>query len=206
MARTNSVRAAILVAGLAFGMWPAAAQANVIVNPGFEAPGLPANSWSVFGAIPGWTTVSGSGIEIQYNAAGAPHSGNQLVELDSFGNSGMAQSVVTLPGDGYTLSFWYSPRPGVSAVSNQIQVWWDGGLLATITGVGGGATSWTQYSYTVLGSAALSTELRFVAVGTSDSLGGYLDDVSVENVPEPGTLLLLGSGLTGMALRRRRRA
>jgi hypothetical protein len=39
---------------------------------------------------------------------------------------------------------------------------------------------------------------------TSDNFGSVVAEVDV--VPEPGTLLLIGTGLTGMALRRRRRS
>ena len=34
----------------------------------------------------------------------------------------------------------------------------------------------------------------------------YFDNVKLEAVPEPATLLLVGSGLTGLALRRRRKS
>lgn len=204
------LRVSLLVAGFIVCLWPSPARANLIVNGDFEVPNLVGTGFAIYpgvGPVTGWASSVGGGIEIQYgNVAGLAHSLDQLVELDSTSNSNMFQDVATTPGQGYTLSFWYSPRPGQPASTNPVEVYWDGVLLDTRTGVGGPNTVWTQFSYTVYGSVGPDTRLLFLAVGTSDSLGGYLDDVALEAaVPEPGTLLLVGSGLAVLARRRSRR-
>jgi hypothetical protein len=185
---------------------PVAAHANLIVNGGFEDPNIPTPSWSVFGSITGWSTTFGSGIEIQDNVAGAPFEGQQFVELDSYGNSGMAQSVATVLNQLYSLSFAYSPRPNVGSGSNYIELWIDGVLVDSFTAGGGSTTAWGIRSYSVTGDG--STSIEFRAAGTSDSYGGYLDDVRLTAaVPEPGSLALGGVALTALAfLRRRKRA
>src|SRR5262245_23078370 len=103
-------RTAILAAWMALGM-SGSAQANLIVNPGFEdpVPGLPPppapSGVLALSVIPGWTAITdgtGGGIEIQYRAVvGPPHSGDNLVELDSTENSGMFQDIAVNPGQTY---------------------------------------------------------------------------------------------------------
>jgi len=44
-----------------------------------------------------------------------------------------------------------------------------------------------------------------MATGNNDSLGGYIDAVSLTPVPDPATMLLFGSGLIGLASALRRK-
>jgi hypothetical protein len=179
---------------------------NLIVNGGFEDPTIGTGSYYINPTIPGWTSDMGAGIEIQRWVAGTPYEGQQFVELDSYNSSNMFQDIATDSGKTYQLSFAYSPRPGVGAYSNNINIYWDGNLLDSLTGNGAGDTQWTVHSYAVEASGQL-TRLEFRDMGISDSLGGYLDDVQLtcNAVPAPGALLLgsMGMGLVGWLRRSR---
>jgi hypothetical protein len=185
------------------------ARANLITNPGFELPNIGSGTFSILASIPGWTAFGLSGIEIQDHVAGSPFEGGQHVELDSNANSGMSQIIATTPGTAYDLSVAYSPRPGVAASSNGVQIFWDSVPVATLlaSGIGLPDTAWTVHHFLVTATGT-SSSLQFLAVGTSDSLGGYLDAVGLVAVSEPVSLSLLGLGLSLVALvggRRRKR-
>ena len=132
---------------LGFSTYTHADTTELVTNGSFEDPDIPSSSFDIFGAITGWTSTIGAGIEIQDNVAGAPGAGNgdQFVELDSNNNSNMIQTLTTEEDEDYILTFDYSPRCNVSAESNGIEVYWDGNLIATIAVVGLACTVTDSY-------------------------------------------------------------
>ena len=178
---------------------------NIVVNSSFELPALSNPSWSPFSTIPGWSLASGPAIEVQNHVAGNPFDGNQFVELDSTAESAIFQELPTIAGVQYYLSFAFSPRPGVAV--NSMGVLWGGSPVTTVNATGTGLldTSWTVYTFTVLATQT-TTRLQFSGLGPSDTLGEYVDAVSVETTPEPSSVLLCFGGLLFAAARYRKHA
>ena len=208
LARTQTIKKLLITAALLASLGAAQAADNLVVDGSFEARSQATGSWNVYDTLPGWSTVSGSGIELRNQVAGNAFDGHNFVELDSYDNSGMAQTVATAAGSFYALSFEYSARAGVAAASNGIEVLWNGASVASVTadGIGRSGNDWRLFSYIVLGSG--SDVLTFRAIGTNDGLGGSLDAVAITAVPEPSTYAMMAAGLAlvGVALRRRRSA
>lgn len=188
---------------------------ELITNGGFENPEPTANGgqWQVYpdGTLTSWDVVAGSGLEIQENGAvpgAVAHGGDQLAELDSHtpGSpaSAIEQKIDTVPGQKYRLTFWHSPRPGNgpntdNAVMLSVLVTSNSGVLVNQT-VGtiseGATTSWTQHTFDFV-ALDNKTTVRFTDAGSQqDTLGGFIDDVSVVKLNCPTDTYTLTKGGT----------
>ncbi len=170
---------------------------ELVDNGGFETPVVTDNGgqWQVYPTgIQGWSVVSGAGLEIQRGGvAGNPHSGQQLVEMDSDNPSTIRQTISTVPGQKYRLSFWYSPRPNVPSGDNAV------GVTVTVVSnnttlvsqtvgsgdAGGSQTTWTLKTFEFIAQSA-TTDVTFSDQGNNpNGYGGYIDDVSVQALSCP---------------------
>jgi len=159
---------------------------NIVNNPSFENPQIaPGGFVSLpLNGLPGWTgllvqpdTCNIEGLDLLNNFDGLLASaGNQFVELDAECNTVVIQDLVTVPGL-YVLSYDYSPRPGVDAASNLMNVYYDGVQINSVStsGVGLTNTAWTTYSQLVTATGA--DQIAFESLGTSDAQGALLDNV-----------------------------
>ncbi|MCX6761201.1 MAG: TasA family protein [Candidatus Nealsonbacteria bacterium] len=164
---------------------------NLIVNGGFETPNVSTGGWAIFpdGSLTSWNVKSGAGLEIQDHAAGDPHLGDQLAELDSNNSSAISQNIATVAGGQYRLRFWYSPRPNRPAGDNTIdyfvKVVSDDSVIVSgvigATAVGGSNTTWQEYVYNFIATSN-NTKIMFSDAGFNNSYGGYLDDISVKGL------------------------
>ncbi len=181
-------------------------QVNLLANGGFESPEVTNGAlWDIFSTSPAlaWVVEWMNGadapevasLELHEGVNGwTPAGGDQHAELDSdwqgpAGTSGenasvaISQTVQTIAGKEYSLSWKFSPRPNTSEYQNVLEVLVDGVVKKTNTGTGGSNTSWTADNYVFTGTGALVT-VTFQDAGLGNSEGTFLDDVSL-NCREP---------------------
>lgn len=194
-------------------------RASLITNGDFETFQLKGKQWRVLPSIDGWTTTMGPGIEIQRNTVVKAQSGNQYVELDSHdqlrqgGNSALTQSVATDIGHHYLLSFYYLPRTNHGNNDNGLAVYWDdlateldnfdpvNAIFAIDNMTRKDMREWTQYTVKLQATSDLMA-LSFGGTGLNNTLGAFIDNVSLNKIPEPGTLAMLGMALAILLLNR----
>jgi hypothetical protein len=206
------MRTRILIAALlSFATASITAKAsNLVSNPNFAStnyqfPGY-ANSPAGNNQIVGWTAVSGGATG--FNTSGFWNNGTVPTGINSVGFIQVSGSLSTLltgliAGDTYSLSFLDNSRSS------------DGGCCdaaPTFTTTVNGVTVVGPTSVTSVGGSNSfnSASTTFVAAGSNETLeflsntGGadgtvLFTDVSVAATPEPSSLIMLGTGLAGLA-------
>jgi hypothetical protein len=144
--------------GLSVAALATIANANLITNGSFEDPDV-GGGWGLFTTIPGWTAVGTFPIEIGHASVYGVTNNHldQVMEMDSTGNSIVQQILGTSTGTSYDLAFGVARRSGVSATDCRVEVYWNGGLLTTIDR----STCWAAYRDRPSSSAAAAPKTRW---------------------------------------------
>ena len=178
----------VAVAVLAFTVSaPMTFAQNLVQNGSFESGDF--TNWNVNGLE---LVVSGP-----FSAYNAAQDGSWYSVWGNIGSDGtISQSFADTAGQHYDFSFWMA---SVGDSPSHFAAFWDGtALLDQSDPSTGGA--WQQFSFDVVGTG--NDTITFA--GQDDPAWIALDNVSVTpqggtSVPEPSSLLLMGSGVLGLA-------
>src|SRR5260370_1024575 len=201
--RPRNLITSILIFGACLVNMQSTARANLITDPGFET----AVNTTFTGAIgDGWNALQGT-IAILNNSQsfGAAHSGVQFADLDYAGAvNQLSQTLATVAGQAYTISFWLSDDVGGNPFSVSF------GVTSLFSGntpaLGSGNYEFLTFDTVASGS---STDLTFTSQYTfkGGGVGAAISDVSLTptGVPAPATwtMVLAAAGLLALASVRR---
>ncbi len=155
---------------------------ELVVNGSFESPSV-AGAWvqrapgTTFG---GWSVDNiGQGV-VHVASYGSPLTpfGLQSVELNFFVQGGISQTLATLPGRDYTLSFELAGQNNAGPDVKQMRIDWGGSPLATVSwAISTSHGLWEHHEFVVRATDP-STVLHFFGLTNVDG-GPYIDNVSV---------------------------
>lgn len=192
----------LTVATLMVMTLPSFAHANLLSNAGFEngtysEDGQPTSWWE---GTNGWSSWK----------SGTGHTGTKWVNAGT-GSTGpfahWGQDVAGISaGTQYTLSAYLKTENwGVPVARLQVEFKDSGSALLrtdyvdVLTGING---TWTEYSMTTAAAPSGTTRANFMLLGNNGTVD--FDDVNADVIPEPISLLLLGSGLVGLFVLRKK--
>lgn len=193
------------------------ASASTLVNGRFET-----------GDFTGWTTSAASGAYWQVVAGAdnqngyvtSPTEGTYMAKIygggyNSFKSNRLSQTFSVANGNALSFDYiFFAPDyPFYECPGFEVDLTLNGSTTNILSindpGVGTQVIGWNNFSYDLEGYTGL-IGLDFYCGNTYDDAltpWAYIGGVEASSVPEPATLLLLGSGLVGMAggIRKKRR-
>jgi len=196
----------ILLTVLTLVLSASIANANIVANGSFESPT----------GLASWTTVTpdnwtGSNVDL-INGYYPAEDGKQCLDLNALVPGSIEQTLTTVSGNWYEISFWMAANAAGGPDPKTLDVSWGNDTMSFSHPQD---QTWTNFKWNVK-AIANTTVLKFASTTIADSgngsyphaFGPALDNVSVNAVPEPGTILASLSILApaGLMFRRRKRA
>ena len=199
--RFQTFASIVAVAALAVTATTAHAQ-NLVTNGSFESQVAIGSSVPYSAGdtrLTGWT-IGGGGID-HISTFWQPAQGVQSIDLSALSAGSISQSLATVPGTRYALTFAMAGNPGDAPDTKSMTVAFGTTTLPTQTFSTVGRTSadmgWDTRTFFVTATAA-NTTLTFTSLNNKPD-GPALDNVSVVavTVPESGTFAFIAPVLFG---------